>query len=117
MGSRFSAEEPPDDEGASEKGESEGASGASEKGAAEGERSPRKRTRPDFDEDGAASLSKLEALADELARVDVTREKAAVTERLTQLLCKIDSVDTFGDPRLRAYRKKLIRRVEALEAS
>jgi len=80
------------------------------------ERSPRKRARPDFDEDGAASLAKLEALADEIARVDMSQEKAA-TELLTQLLCKIDAVDTFGDPRLRAYRKKLIRRVEALDPS
>ena len=108
MGSSFSADD--DDK---KTGEPDDQPGAPE----DAERSPpRKRARPDFDDDGAASLAKLEALADEIARVDMSREKAA-TELLTQLLCKIDAVDTFGDPRLRAYRKKLIRRVEALDPS
>ena len=78
----------------------------------------RKAARPDSRDEGAESLARrrLDALADDVAAVDTTAPRRVISELLTQLACKIDAVETFGDARLRAYRKKLIRRIDALDS-
>lgn len=65
------------------------------------------------DQDGIAAIEKILAESDELKDENV--DARVVHERVTQLCCKLDAVDTNGSTTLRQYRKAALARVQALD--
>ena len=59
----------------------------------------------------------LDGFSDQIDAIDLSLAAKVVDELLTQIVCRIDGVDTCGDASLREYRKGLIRRIDAITAS
>ena len=63
------------------------------------------------------SLALLRKEIEELEAKKDTTPNNVITELVTRLCCKLDSVDTKGSDSLRALRKSLIGRVESIDSS
>ena len=63
------------------------------------------------------ATAQLDGFSDAIDAVDLSLSAKIVDELLTQIVCRIDGVDTCGDASLREYRKGLIKRIDAITAS
>lgn len=71
------------------------------------------------EKEGFETLSKLSKEIDELATKssDSSSSPIIVHELVTRICCRLDEVDTKGSDNLRAIRKKLLAKAEALDES
>lgn len=69
------------------------------------------------EKDGYEALTVLEQKLKELEEEETQDSPAAArAERVTNLCCKLDAVDTQGSENLRSLRKKLLQRAEQIDA-
>ena len=59
----------------------------------------------------------LDTFSAQIDAVDLKLGAKIVDELLTQIACKIDGVETAGEADARAYRKRLIKRIDAITAA
>jgi large subunit ribosomal protein L40e len=67
------------------------------------------------EKEGFEALSKLSKEIDDLAAKKDSSSPIFVREEVTRICCRLDEVDTKGSSNLRATRKKLLAKAEALD--
>lgn len=67
------------------------------------------------EKEGWEALSKLAKEIDELCETKQTSSPDLVSETVTRICCRLDEVDTKGSDNLRAKRKELLAKAEALD--